>query len=453
MIVLDVDGDLGRATFENLHLADTAKALTSRGFHAYYRKEGDFPDKMPKLNGIDIKAGGSGYIIVPPSVHISGHKYVWDKNHRVTPLRYQEIRTREATPAPSILRKPLTIERGERNSALTSFAGWLRYKGLSDGQMLRVLKELNAAVCSPPIVEGELASITRSIGKYPTDHEEAFGNLADVKEEKLKWLAHPYWVRGAVNVIEGNPGDGKSTFVVALASAVSKRAQLPFVDELGSGRVLVLSAEDDPARVLKPRFMVHGADLEQIRFQQKPFTLDGNGLELLRSEIEAHSPRLVIIDPLIAYMDASVDLHRANDTMQFMNELDQLARDFDTTMLIVRHLRKGDSGDALYRGLGSIGIAARVRSIMLLGRHPEEPDVRALAHVKSNYAPFGPTILFDLNAAEDGRPPKIRWLGTDQRLTADDLLKFGRLATQVALPTLGNTPRISSPRFSREMKN
>jgi AAA domain-containing protein/bifunctional DNA primase/polymerase-like protein/primase-like protein len=418
MIVLDVDGDLGRATFENLNLADTGKALTSRGFHAYYRKQGDFPDKMAKLNGIDIKAGGSGYIVVPPSVHTSGHEYAWDKNQHVAPLRYEEIGPREAALKSTVLGRPLTIEKGGRNSTLTSFAGWLRYKGLGDNQLLRVLKELNAAVCSPPIIESELANIARSIGKYPTDHEEAFGNLADVVEQELRWLAYPYWVRGAVNVIEGNPGDGKSTFVVAIASAVSKRAQLPFVDKLGSGRVLVLSAEDDPARVLKPRFLVHGADLERIRFQQKPFTLDGNGLGLLRSEIEAHQPRLVIIDPLIAYMDASVDLHRANDTMQFMNELDQLARSFDTTMLIVRHLRKGDSGDPLYRGLGSIGIAARVRSIMLLGRHPEEPDVRALAHVKSNYAPPGPTILFDLDSAHDGRPPKIRWLGTDQQLAA-----------------------------------
>jgi RecA-family ATPase len=130
----------------------------------------------------------------------------------------------------------------------------------------------------------------------------------------------------------------------------------------------------------------------------------------------------VIIDPLIAYMNASVDLHRANETMQFMNELDQLAREFDTTMLVVRHLRKGDSNDALYRGLGSIAIAARVRSILLLGRHPDDPDVRAVAHVKSNYAPFGPTILFDLGAAEGCRPPSIRWLGIDETLEAEHLL-------------------------------
>jgi hypothetical protein len=108
--------------------------------------------------------------------------------------------------------------------------------------------------------------------------------------------------------------------------------------------------------------------------------------------------------------------------MQFMNELDQLAREFDTTILIVRHLRKGDSNDALYRGLGSIAIAARVRSILLLGRHPDDPDVRVVAHVKSNYAPFGPAILFDLNIAGARRSPRIRWLGTDEELGPEHLL-------------------------------
>jgi hypothetical protein len=237
----------------------------------------------------------------------------------------------------------------------------------------RVLETLNGAICDPPLDDREVGHICRSIGKYASDHEEAFGDLADVVEQKVEWLAYPYFVRGAVNVIEGNPGDGKSTFVVALAAAVSSGSPLPWLDELESGRVLVLSAEDDPARVLKPRFIAHGANLNRIRFQQKLFTLDSNGLGLLRFELEAHRPRLVIIDPLIAYMDAAVDLHRANETMQFMNELDQLAREFDTTMLIVRHLRKGDSNDALYRGLGSIAIAARVRSILLLGSSPRRP--------------------------------------------------------------------------------
>jgi hypothetical protein len=423
MIVLDVDGDVGRATFESLDLPPTAMVMTSRGFHAYYRKVGDFPDKLPKLAGIDIKSDGTGYIVVPPSTHASGHEYAWDDATRALALiRHDEIRRSEAPSPATAKREPLIIAKGGRNSALTSLAGYLRYRGFADDQMLRVLNEMNAVACNPPLAETELATIARSIGKYPTDHEEAFGNLAEVVEKDLRWLAYPYFVRGAVNIIEGNPGDGKSTFVVALAAAVSARKSLPFVDALESGRVLILSAEDDPARVLKPRFRAHGADLSRIRFQQKLFTLDGNGLGLLRSEMASHRTRLVIIDPLIAYMDASVDLHRANDTMLFMNELDQLAREFDTTILIVRHLRKGDSNDALYRGLGSIAIAARVRSILLLGRHPHDPDVRALAHVKSNYAALGPTILFDLFAENTDRPPRIRWLGTTEDLRPEDLL-------------------------------
>jgi hypothetical protein len=121
-------------------------------------------------------------------------------------------------------------------------------------------------------------------------------------------------------------------------------------------------------------------------------------------------------------MDAGIDMNRANVTMHFMSELDQLAREFNTTVLVVRHLRKGDSNDALYRGLGSIAIAARVRSIMLLGRNPDEPDVRALAHVKSNYAPPGPTVLFDLQTTKSRQQPKVRLLGITRDLGPDEIL-------------------------------
>jgi hypothetical protein len=84
--------------------------------------------------------------------------------------------------------------------------------------------------------------------------------------------------------------------------------------------------------------------------------------------------------------------------------------------------RKAIRTDALYRGFGSIAFAARVRSILLLERHPDDPDVRAVAHVKSNYAPFGPAILFDLPPAEGCRQPRIRWLDVDRELAPEDLL-------------------------------
>jgi RecA-family ATPase len=183
---------------------------------------------------------------------------------------------------------------------------------------------------------------------------------------------------------------------------------------------LILSAEDDPARVLKPRLLVHGADDSKIRFQKSPFSLDRHGLDLLRTEIEEHRPVLVIIDPLIAYMDSGTDLHKATDTMRFMIQLDMLAREFDLAMVVVRHFRKSDADDPLYRGLGSIAIAARVRSALFLGRHPDDPEVRAVAQSKCSYAPEGATILFKLEPANGH--PKVHWLGITAELKADDLL-------------------------------
>jgi RecA-family ATPase len=422
LLVLDVDGEIGKKTFMALGLPATATVLTARGMHAYYRKIGPLPLRTPKLDGIDVKTGGAGYILVPPSIHASGHEYCWEDRHRgLAKIRLEQLC---AAPPPTTVerRANLLAVEGSRNSTLTSFAGYFRSRGLGDKQIRRMVDRVNEVICNPPLEDTEVAGICRSIAKYSTDHEKAFGNLDEVEERDLEWLAYPYFVRGAVNIIEGNPGDGKSTFVVALASAVTKGARLPFVDDLASGSVLVLSAEDDPARILKPRFSAHGADLRRVRFQQEAFTLDHNGLALLRWEIATHHPTLVIIDPIIAYMDASLDMHRANPTMQFMNSLDQLARQFDTTVLIVRHLRKSESNDALYRGLGSIAISARVRSILILGRHPEDREVRVLAHAKSNYAPFGPSILFDLRAEQPGRPPKTQWLGTTEKIRAEDIL-------------------------------
>jgi RecA-family ATPase len=177
-----------------------------------------------------------------------------------------------------------------------------------------------------------------------------------------------------------------------------------------------------PARVLKPRLLAHDADISRVRFQKEPFTLDERGLSLLRAEIERYRPILVVVDPLIAYMDSDTDLHKANDTMRFMVELDFIAREFDLAMLVVRHLRKSEADDPLHRGLGSIAISARVRSLLIFGRHPDDRDIRAIAQAKCSYAPEGPTILFKLVPTRPNKPPMVTWTGTDKELTAETLL-------------------------------
>lgn len=423
LVVLDVDGRTGRDTFESLSLPDTASVITARGRHYYFLSRDSAFDELPKLDGIDIRTNGNGYVVVPPSGHASGKQYRWGKRVReLSPITASALRRSQ------IVRVDLSdtrvrVSEGGRNNALTSFAGYLRYRGLDGSAIATVLAALNKEICTPPLDQAEVNKIARSVGSYLTDYEEAFGTLADVAEEEVQWLGYPYFPRGVTTVIDGDPGQGKSTFVMAIVAAVTTGRKLPFIPDLGAGIVVILSAEDDAARVMKPRLLANGADVSKVRFQKTPFTLDRRGLDLLRAELERSRPAMLVIDPLIAYMDASTDLHNANETMKFMIELDLLAREFDTVIVLIRHLRKSDANEPMYRGIGSIAIAARMRSGLVLGRHPDNPNIRAVAHHKSNYALPGPTILFEIVAKRGRKVPKVQWLGTDPNLTAEDLLR------------------------------
>src|SRR5690606_15985507 len=238
---------------------------------------------------------------------------------------------------------------------------------------------------------------------------DAFLSLADIEEEEVQFLAYPYLVRGAANLLDGHMGQGKSTFTAALAAAVTTGKPQPFLKEIEQGDVLFLSAEDDAARALKPRLIANGADVSRIRFQNQPFTLDDKGMFLLRQEMERHRPALAVIDPVIAYMDSEIDGNSANDTMRFIVKLDYLAREFDNCLLLVRHFRKAKTDTPMHRGVGSIALAARVRSALMLGTHPEDGDLRLLAHAKANYSEKGPTIVFELASTGERKPAKVIW--------------------------------------------
>jgi hypothetical protein len=423
LVIVDVDNEEGVQKFESLDLPDTATVVTGRGQHYYFTSDSPLLDRMPNWPGIDIKHGHDGYIVVPPSNHASGKQYRWRTPTRDVAKLPSGILQTSTSVHLDFSEKNRKVSEGSRNQTLTSFAGYLRYKGLSAKAIASVLETINQEICDPPLERREVRAIARSIGKYRTNHEDAFGTLADITAEKLKWLGRPYFLRRAVTVLDGNPSEGKSTFLLAIAAAVTTEQALPFIPDLQRGTVLILSAEDDPASVLKPRLLVHGADDSKIRFQKRPFTLDAPGLDLLRAEIQEHRPVLVIIDPLTAYTDSGTDLHKATDMTRFMTELDMLAREFDLAMVLVRHLRKSDSDDPLYRGLGSIAISGRGRSGLLLGRHPDDSKIRAVAKIKGNYVREGEgeTILFELES--QGEHAKIRWLGTAPELTAEDLLR------------------------------
>lgn len=425
VLIVDIDGPKGEASVKGLNLPETLSQRTGRGRHCFFTCHGLGAWKAPKLVGVDFRYNGNGYVVVAPSMHVSGKRYRWRHAPDLTAeLNLQVFKPRRSVQVDfSMSRKK--VGEGGRNTHLASIAGALRAKGTPENAIAESLAAINQEMCDPPLPPREVDRIAKSISSYPPPSDKAFGDLAYVKVEEVRWLYRPILPRGVVTVLEGDPGIGKSNFTMALIAALTTGKSVPWSPDVPKGVVVILSAEDDPARVLKPRLIANGADVSKghIWFAQELFTLDESGLDLLRQKIAEATPALVVIDPLVAYMGAGTDVHKATDMTQFFVGLARIARDSDCAILVVRHLRKSRQGDALMQGHGSVAIIGSVRSALVMARHPQDAEVRALGHSKSNYGPLGPTITFTLTSRSRDGVPVVKWLGIDENLTSDQLLQ------------------------------
>jgi hypothetical protein len=417
--MLDADTPEAMDEIRKLVRTDTLLVHTRRGAHFYFYGEITKDSELPK--DVEVKSN-RGFDIVPPSRALDGTEYEWGDGPR-EPIAWPLAPPSKSGVVRLDLQKKLShITEGGRNSFLARHLGLWRYAGLSSDVMLALAHTLNETALHPPLDEREVERTVESINRYGSIYDEAFVTLADVKEEPLNWLYEPYILRGALNVLDGNPGLGKSFFCAGLAACVSAGLRTKFSRNVAHGDVVMLSAEDDPRRVLRKRVRLAGGDLSRVHAQDTPFTLDAQGLALLRAELERHHPLLVIIDPITAYFDASVDFYRANDMTQFLAAIELLAREFDCAIVIVRHLKKSQNDAAVFMGIGSVAISGRIRSGLLMGLHPEDPEIRAIAHMKSNYGRKGPTILFELKVIKDEDQPVIQWLDPTEDLDEDSII-------------------------------
>lgn len=239
--------------------------------------------------------------------------------------------------------------------------------------------------------------------------------MADVAPESVSWLWYPYIPKGKLTLLEGDPGVGKSWVALAIAAAVSLGRGLPGMEVGEPANVLLASAEDGLGDTIRPHLDAMGADARRIHAIDGPLTLDDTGFLSLESAIVAVRPALLVLDPLVAYLGGGLDIHRANEVRHVMARLARLAETHGLAELSVRHLTKGGALKPIYRGLGSIDFTAACRSVLLAGYAADSPQARGLVHIKSNLAPIGPPIGYELR---DGH---FYWTG-ESLLTAADIL-------------------------------
>jgi len=202
-IVIDVDGEEGRANAERLGLLPltTRAVVTRRGFHLYFVHPGGKIGNGKLGVGLDVRADG-GYVMAPPSIHPSGGEYAWvDESAPILPLPKHIAKMLLGGKGDGIGAAGIERE-GGRNHALASHLGGLRRKGMEEPELIAAALEFNRTHCDPPLSDREARSVAKSIAKYPP----AFASL----EEALDTLNREYAViqiGGKARILREHDGD------------------------------------------------------------------------------------------------------------------------------------------------------------------------------------------------------------------------------------------------------
>lgn len=263
--------------------------------------------------------------------------------------------------------------------------------------------------------------------------------LADVERQAVSWLWEGRLALGKLTVLDGLPGQGKSTLTIAIAAAVTAGRDIvtgrPGNEPAG---VVFLACEDGAADTMRPRADAHGADCKRIALLQTVRDSDGaprpielpEDLDTLDRAVDAVGARLVVLDPLVAFLGAGVDEFKDKQVRKALLPICSWAERKGVALLALRHLRKAAGGPAMYAGGGSVGIIGAARVGLMLAPDPDDDSIRVLATTKCNIAKHAPSLRLRLVDTHHG-VARLEWIEGACSLTADSLL-----ATRDASPAV-----------------
>ena len=248
--------------------------------------------------------------------------------------------------------------------------------------------------------------------------------MSEVEETVVQWLWYPFIPFGKVTLIQGNPGKGKTWLAMAIAAYCTNGKELPNALPIEPFNVLYQTAEDGIADTIKPRLAKCGADMTRVRFineDEKQLSMTDDRIE---KAIRQNNVRLMIMDPIQAYLGANVDMNRANEIRPLFRHLSTIAERTGCAIVLIGHLNKSSGSQSDYRSLGSIDIAAAVRSILFVEKveKEKEQDIRVVYQQKNSLAKKENPVAFSLG--EGG----LKWLG-EYDISIEDLL-MGKAGTK-----------------------
>ena len=256
--------------------------------------------------------------------------------------------------------------------------------------------------------------------------------MAQLTRRPLTWLWQGRLALGKLAMFDGDPARAKSLVTLDLCARITTGRPMP--DGTGGGQpenAVIILGEDVAEDTVVPRLQALGADLGRIFVfasdflaEQGPFRLPVHA-RILGEQLEIHQPRLLVIDPITAMLEASINANHDQSVRAALSPLVELADHHRCAVILVRHLNKIKGSHAMYRGGGSIAFNAACRSSWLFDFDPNDASRLIMAQIKNNLAPLQPSLAFRLvqQEAADHKdaPPTLEWLGPSS-LTAEQLL-------------------------------
>lgn len=223
---------------------------------------------------------------------------------------------------------------------------------------------------------------------------------SDIRSVPVNWLWYPYIAIGKITLIQGDPGDGKSSVMMNLIAELSHGGKTPDGHDIGEPqRAIYQCSEDGASDTIKPRLIKAGANCNNVGFINEEIhsglTLDD---ERLRNAIIAFKPKLVVIDPIQAYLGSDSDLQIAGRARKLMRRLSMWAECYGCAVVLIGHMNKREGCKGLYRGLGSIDVVAAARSVLQVERDDIDPSKRTIVQIKNSLAATGAPVHFKIDS-------------------------------------------------------
>ena len=236
-------------------------------------------------------------------------------------------------------------------------------EGLTVHRLVPLFKDWNEVLQHrAEIADGKyLREAVYGLKEPPQEETVEIIRMSEVDTQTVEWLWEPYIPFGKVTIVQGNPGEGKTTFALRLAAACTTGGTLPGMKPLPPFQVIYQTAEDGLGDTVKPRLIEAEADLDRVLVideAKRELTLSDERIE---KAITQNGARLIILDPIQAYMGEKTDMNRANEVRPMFRRLADVAERTGCAVILIGHLNKAAGGQSAYRGLGSIDFRAADR--------------------------------------------------------------------------------------------